>query len=176
MLGRGAQQKISALEGELQRLREQIAMIVTAPAGTVCSESGSNITDRLLQNQRPNSQRSDCTLLIILYICHSSVSGPAPLSADLSTPCSTPLRTPILTSTPMCPPPPPPPLPPLSVGNSREVSVTEVIRQRQAAKQEKAEQMGPSVDAASAVLPSMLEVLRDLNQVKLRTVERYTYT
>ncbi|KAA0707243.1 Mitochondrial fission regulator 2 [Triplophysa tibetana] len=134
VLGRGAQpeamQKISALEGELQRLRAQIAMIVTAPA------------------------------------------GPAPLSADLSTPCSTPLRTPILTSTPMCPPPPPPPLPPPSVGNSREVSVTEVIRQRQATKQEKAEQMGPSVDASSAALPSMLEVLRDLNQVKLRTVER----
>lgn len=102
-------------------------------------------------------------------------AGPAPLPVDLSMPCSTPPRTPILTSTPVCPPPPPPPpppLPPLSVGNSSEVSVTEVIRQRQAAKREKGEQMEPSVGAGPALLPSMLEVLRDLTQVKLRSVER----
>lgn len=42
MLGQDVQpealQKISALEEELQRLRAQIAMIVTAPAGTVCKD------------------------------------------------------------------------------------------------------------------------------------------
>ncbi|XP_055043994.2 mitochondrial fission regulator 2 [Misgurnus anguillicaudatus] len=94
-------------------------------------------------------------------------------TADTSTPCSTPLRPPILTSTPVCPPPPPPPLPPPpAVGSSMEVSVTEVIRQRQAAKRGKAEQMEPPVGVAPAALPSMLEVLRDINHVKLRSVER----
>ncbi len=42
VLGQGTQpealQKISALEEELQRLRAQIAMIVTAPAGNICYE------------------------------------------------------------------------------------------------------------------------------------------
>ncbi|XP_051961959.1 mitochondrial fission regulator 2-like [Xyrauchen texanus] len=124
--GQGTQpnalQKISALEEELQRLRAQIAMIVTAPAG------------------------------------------------DPGTPCST-LRTPVLTSTPICFPPPPPPPPP-AVGSSMDVSLTEVIRQRQAAKREKTAQCEPSVGSAPAALPSMLDVLRDLSQVKLRSVER----
>ncbi|KAF4096530.1 mitochondrial fission regulator 2 [Onychostoma macrolepis] len=130
VLGQGTQpealQKISALEEELQRLRAQIAMIVTAPA------------------------------------------------ADPGTPCSTPLPVPVLTSTPVCPPlppPPPPPLPPPATGSCVEVSVSDVIRQRQAAKREKLAQCDPSVCTASA-MPSMLEVLKDLNQVKLRSVER----
>ncbi|KAK9954061.1 hypothetical protein ABG768_016169 [Culter alburnus] len=118
-----ALQKISALEEELQRLRAQIAMIVTAPA------------------------------------------------ADPGTPCST-LPIPVLTSTPVCPLPPPPPLPPPAMASCTEVSVSEVIRQRQAAKREKLAQCDPSLGTAPAALPSMLEVLRDLNQVKLRSVER----
>ncbi|RXN17989.1 mitochondrial fission regulator 2-like protein [Labeo rohita] len=89
VLGQGTQpealQKISALEEELQRLRAQIALIVTAPA---------------------------------------------------------------------------------------EVSVSDVIRQRQAAKKEKLAHCGPSAGTAAAALPSMLEVLKDMNQVKLRSVER----
>ncbi|XP_073679653.1 mitochondrial fission regulator 2 isoform X2 [Garra rufa] len=128
VLGQGPQpealQKISALEEELQRLRAQIAMIVTVPA------------------------------------------------ADPGTPCST-LPVPVLTSTPICPPPPPPPpLPPPAIGSCVEVSVTDVIRQRQAAKKEKLAQCGPSADTAPAALPSMLDVLKDMNQVKLRSVER----
>ncbi|XP_051518219.1 mitochondrial fission regulator 2-like [Myxocyprinus asiaticus] len=47
LLGQGTQpealQKISALEEELQRLRAQIAMIVTAPAGTIRSQSGNAV-------------------------------------------------------------------------------------------------------------------------------------
>lgn len=54
--------------------------------------------------------------------------------------------------------------------------MTEVIRQRQAAKRDKAGHMELSVGAGPAVVPSMLDVLRDLNQVKLRSVERYAYT
>ncbi|XP_016359328.1 mitochondrial fission regulator 2-like isoform X2 [Sinocyclocheilus anshuiensis] len=134
-LGQGTQpealQKISALEEELQRLRAQIAMIVSAPA------------------------------------------GPSVLPADPGTPCSTPLPVPVLTSTPVCPPPPPPPpLPPLAMGSCVEVSVSDVIRQRQSAKREKLAQCGPSAGTVAAALPSMLEVLKDMNQVKLRSVER----
>ncbi|XP_067301938.1 mitochondrial fission regulator 2 [Pseudorasbora parva] len=121
-----ALQKISALEVELQRLRAQIAMIVSTP------------------------------------------------TADIGTPCST-LPIPVLTSTPVCPPPPPPPPPPLpspAMARCTEVSVSEVIRQRQAAKREQIAQCDPSPGTAPAALPSMLEVLRDMNHVKLRSVER----
>lgn len=131
VLGQGTQpealQKISALEEELQRLRAQIAMIVTAPA---------------------------------------AVSG---------TPCSTPLPVPVLTSTPVCPPlppPPPPPLPPPAMDSCVKVSVSDVIRQRQAAKREKLAPYDSPASTAPDALPSMLEVLKDLKQVKLRFVER----
>uniref|UniRef100_A0A8C2BAY6 Mitochondrial fission regulator n=1 Tax=Cyprinus carpio TaxID=7962 RepID=A0A8C2BAY6_CYPCA len=96
VLGQGTQpealQKISALEEELHKLRTQIAMIVSAPA------------------------------------------GPSILSADSGTPCSSPLPVPVLTSTPLA-------------------------------------QCGPSAGTVPAALPSMLEVLKDMNQVK-RSVER----
>uniref|UniRef100_A0A8C2B8Z0 Mitochondrial fission regulator n=1 Tax=Cyprinus carpio TaxID=7962 RepID=A0A8C2B8Z0_CYPCA len=102
VLGQGTQpealQKISALEEELHKLRTQIAMIVSAPA------------------------------------------GPSILSADSGTPCSSPLPVPVLTSTP-------------------------------SAKREKLAQCGPSAGTVPAALPSMLEVLKDMNQVK-RSVER----
>lgn len=117
--------KISALEEELQRLRAQIATIITAPAGPVVSPT------------------------------------------DPGTPCSAPKPAPVLTSTPVCPPPPPPPPPP-AMPTRTEVSMSEMIQQRQAAKKETLAQCGPSLTTA----PSMLEVLRDLNQVKLRSVER----
>ncbi|KAL0157948.1 hypothetical protein M9458_046024, partial [Cirrhinus mrigala] len=97
---------------------------------------------------------------------------PSIFPADPGTPCSTPLPLPVLTSTPICPPPPPPPpLPPPAVGTCVEVSVSDVIRQRQAAKKEKLAHCGPSAGTAPAALPSMLEVLKDMNRVKLRSVE-----
>ncbi|XP_036448399.1 mitochondrial fission regulator 2 isoform X2 [Colossoma macropomum] len=94
----------------------------------------------------------------------------SPLLSAPATPCSAPLPAPVLTSTPLCaPPPPPPPPPPPAVANLSQVSVTQVIRQRQAARKDKAE---PSECTSAAALPSMLDVLKDMNQVKLRTVER----
>ncbi len=111
--------------------------------------------------------------LISFYIYISSVSqAHSVFPADPSTPCSTPLRVPVLTSTPVCPPPPP--LPPPAAGTCVEVSVSDVIRQRQAAKREKLAQCDPSVSTAPA-MPSMLEMLKDLNQVKLRSVQRYGF-
>ncbi|KAK3519370.1 hypothetical protein QTP70_026856 [Hemibagrus guttatus] len=88
-----------------------------------------------------------------------------------STPCSR-FPAPVLTSTPFMaalPPPPPPPLPPPPPGvGSEQVSVTDMIRRRQAARKDKA----VVSEASSTTVPSMLDVLKDLNQVKLRTVER----
>ncbi|XP_068433426.1 mitochondrial fission regulator 2 isoform X2 [Clinocottus analis] len=84
-----------------------------------------------------------------------------------------------LTSTPRCaapppPPPPPPPLPPPSCpGSSTETpSVFELIRQRRRNGNDldKA-QLKPQDSQAEGFL-SMLDILRDLNQVKLRSVER----
>ncbi|XP_068610099.1 mitochondrial fission regulator 2 [Brachionichthys hirsutus] len=130
-----ALKKITALENELQKLRAQIATIVTAAPA-----SGLN-----------KSQNAPGTPL---------VSSPAH------------------TSTPRCaarpPPPPPPPLPPppaLSCPSSftESLSVLELIRHRK--KDEKAldkKQLRPQVRG----IPSMLDVLKDLKQVQLRSVER----
>ncbi len=102
---------------------------------------------------------------ILLYLYLICLSGPSVFPADPGTPCSTPLRVPVLTSTPVCPPPPP--LPPPAAGTCVRCPLSDVIRQRQASKREKLAQCDPSVSTAPA-MPSMLEMLKDLNQVKLR--------
>ncbi|XP_049613611.1 mitochondrial fission regulator 2 [Syngnathus scovelli] len=84
----------------------------------------------------------------------------------------TPLMSPIpaaaaLTSTPRCTPPPPPPLPPPSPC-SATLSVTELIRRRKCAGKDADKKRIQAVPS----LPSLLDVLKDLNQVKLRSVER----
>ncbi len=109
---------------------------------------------------------------ILFYLYLICLSGPSVFPADPGPPCLTPLRVPVLTSTPVCPPPPP--LPPPAAGTCVEVSVSDVVRQRQAAKREKLAQCDPSVSTAPA-MPSMLEMLKDLNQVKLRSVQRYGF-
>lgn len=87
---------------------------------------------------------------------------------------------PPLTSTPhrAAPPPPPPPLPPpCPITSSTEtLTVSELIRKRRKEKdpdkvvgQDSVLKRGPDVKG----MPSMLVVLKDLNQVKLRSVERY---
>ncbi|XP_028857896.1 mitochondrial fission regulator 2-like [Denticeps clupeoides] len=83
------------------------------------------------------------------------ITDPSGLSSP-STPCPS-LSDPVLTSTPRCPPPPPPPPPPLpapavikAVATKREVPAA----------------------PAPPTAPSMLDVLKDLNKVKLRMVER----
>uniref|UniRef100_W5UGE5 Mitochondrial fission regulator n=1 Tax=Ictalurus punctatus TaxID=7998 RepID=W5UGE5_ICTPU len=122
-----ALEKIQALEVELQKLRAQIALIVTTP------------------------------------------TADGPLPCNPATPC-TPFPAPLLTSTPFTapPPPPPPPLPPSPGIGLAKISVTDVIRQRQAAR------MGKSgvYESSPPAVPSMLDVLKDMNKVKLRNVER----
>ncbi|XP_060947754.1 mitochondrial fission regulator 2 [Limanda limanda] len=74
---------------------------------------------------------------------------------------------PTLTSTPRTAAPPPPPPPPPCPGTSTEtLSMVDLIRQRR--NNEKAPGRGVEVKG----LPSMLDVLKDISQVTLRTVER----
>ncbi|XP_030643192.1 mitochondrial fission regulator 2 [Chanos chanos] len=106
----------------------------------------------------------------------TSSSGPSTLPCDPGTPCSVPLSAPALTSTPVCPPPPPPPLPPplppAAPHGSSDISVLEVIKQRREGRAERPKQGEPSAGTVPAAVPSMLEVLKDLNQVRLRATER----
>ncbi|XP_019947349.2 mitochondrial fission regulator 2 [Paralichthys olivaceus] len=98
-------------------------------------------------------------------------AAPASGLNKLQTAPGTPLMSPHppLTSTPRTaapPPPPPPPLPPCTSVSTDTLSVTELIRQRR--KNEK----DPGGGAEVKGIPSMLDVLKDLNQVTLRSVER----
>ncbi|XP_013874372.1 mitochondrial fission regulator 2 isoform X2 [Austrofundulus limnaeus] len=84
---------------------------------------------------------------------------------------------PTLTSTPRCaPPPPPPPPPPCTNSSTENSSVLELIRQRQN-KETGSDQLQPQQSqlnraANNKQIPSMLDVLKELNQVKLRSVQR----
>ncbi|XP_076874812.1 mitochondrial fission regulator 2 [Brachyhypopomus gauderio] len=102
----------------------------------------------------------------------------SPGLGDPATPCFRSVSAPAFTSTPLSvpppPPPPPPPLPPPppTEAGSVQSSVSDMIRQRQAARRDKAGLREPPDGPVTPAVPSMLEVLKDLNQVKLRTVER----
>ncbi|KAI5612118.1 mitochondrial fission regulator 2 [Silurus asotus] len=96
----------------------------------------------------------------------------SPMTDNPTTPCSS-FHAPVLTSTPFTalpppPPPPPPPLPPSPALGSDQFSVTDMIRQRQGARKEKV----GVCKASPAAVPSMLDVLKDMNQIKLRNIER----
>ncbi|KAM3861246.1 mitochondrial fission regulator 2 [Diretmus argenteus] len=88
------------------------------------------------------------------------------------TPLMSPLTCPALTSTPRCvpPPPPPPPLPPPPPCLSSSTvtsSALDLIRQRR--REEKPHgQLQQDVKG----MPSMMDVLKNMNQVRLRSVQR----
>ncbi|XP_056151097.1 mitochondrial fission regulator 2 [Lampris incognitus] len=135
--------KITALEDELLKLRAQIAMIVTAG---------------------PTSGLT----------CSQNAPGTPPL----------PPLLPPLTSTPCCTPPlppAPPPPPPCPSSSAEPVSALELIRQRRKegkpsvhgqSGQLKPQDSDLTRDSQFKGIPSMLDVLKDLNQVKLRSVKR----
>ncbi|XP_074470886.1 mitochondrial fission regulator 2 [Sebastes fasciatus] len=110
---------------------------------------------------------------IAMIVIAAPTSG---LTESQNTP-GTPLMSsplpPALTSTPRCsaPPPPPPPPPAPCPGSSAEtLSVAELVRQRRNKHLDKG-QLKPQ-DSDVKGIPSMLDVLQNLNQVKLRSVER----
>ncbi|XP_042359579.1 mitochondrial fission regulator 2 [Plectropomus leopardus] len=112
---------------------------------------------------------------IAMIVTAAPASGLTESQNTPGTPLMSPPPLPALTSTPRCaappppPPPPPPPLPPPCPASSTETSsVFELIRQRR--KKEKDQDLPQ--DSKVKGLPSMLDVLKDLNQVKLRSVKR----
>ncbi|XP_032399441.1 mitochondrial fission regulator 2 isoform X2 [Etheostoma spectabile] len=80
---------------------------------------------------------------------------------------------PALTSTPRCAPPPPPPPPPPCPGSSAKTSsLLELIRQRRKNDKDLDNGRLKPRDSDFKGIPSMLDILKDLNQVKLRSVAR----
>lgn len=160
--------KITALESELQKLRAQIAMIVTAPPAT-----GLHSLNRVSASFHMLITSSGCVFANNFLI---GTNGSQDLPATLG------MCPPTLTSTPHRaappPPPPPPPLPPpCPITSSTEtLTVSQLIHKRRKEKdpdkvmgQDSVLKRGPDVKG----MPSMLVVLKDLKQVKLRSVERY---
>lgn len=66
------------------------------------------------------------------------------------------------------PPPPPPPLPP-PFSLQRTFSVIDLIKERRGLKTDSQKVL----DSKSAEIPSMLDVLKDMSKIKLRSVKRY---
>ncbi|XP_028659406.2 mitochondrial fission regulator 1 [Erpetoichthys calabaricus] len=116
-------QKISALENELARLREQIAQIVLVQEKNSLSATGEMVS-------------------------------PSPLPESVS---------------PALPPPPPPLPPPPPPCLQRSVSAIDLIKERKGKKMEQT-----TLHSASKPpdVPNMLDVLKDINKVKLRSVKR----
>ncbi|KAJ0026928.1 hypothetical protein NQD34_017928 [Periophthalmus magnuspinnatus] len=97
----------------------------------------------------------------------------APLAPDLE--CAPVMSPPALASTPLRPPaplpPPPPPLPPSCPSTSAPFqSVSELIKARKQNHDNDSQKDSTMIEGRG--LPSMLDVLKDLNQVKLRSVQR----
>ncbi|NWX39527.1 MTFR1 regulator, partial [Steatornis caripensis] len=70
---------------------------------------------------------------------------------------------------PPLPPPPPPPLPPPGLQQSR--STVELIKERKNRKKNSGQNVTENGPKKSEI-PSMLEILKDMNSVKLRSVKR----
>ncbi|XP_069091309.1 mitochondrial fission regulator 2 isoform X1 [Pleurodeles waltl] len=137
-------QKIAALEEELARLRAQIAAIVAV-----------------------QEQRDSVAAVSVL----DSPSDVHTFQGRTSTPLSTSLHQPKMHPAP--PPPPPPPLPPPPLPASTDVSnsVISLIKKRRAANNNHPTTNDPWKDSVES-MPSMMDVLKDLNKIRLRAVER----
>ncbi|XP_066556165.1 mitochondrial fission regulator 2 isoform X2 [Amia ocellicauda] len=104
-------------------------------------------------------------------------SGSARSQCELpGTPGMSPLL-PALTSTPVsvsrcAPPPPAPPLPSSPKCRAADISAFDLIRQRRATNVTKRSGREKDSSLKSSSLPSMLDVLKDLNKVQLRSTER----
>uniref|UniRef100_A0A8C0C141 Mitochondrial fission regulator n=1 Tax=Buteo japonicus TaxID=224669 RepID=A0A8C0C141_9AVES len=153
-----ALQKISALEDELTFLRAQIAAIVSAQ------------TLGSIPSRKPFWFEANHILFLSL------VFGTSPLPPATPLPI---LFLPAMTSTPLSVShnhfviPSPPPLPSgLPSGVDASNSAIELIKQRRAARNS-GSTAGDSADHQSTKnIPSMMDVLKDLNKVQLRAIER----
>ncbi|KAJ8008707.1 hypothetical protein DPEC_G00081210 [Dallia pectoralis] len=158
-----------------------------APGGPVPAETRARLRDTPLDHGsdpvalRKITALEDELLKLraqIAMIVTVPVSGR--LQNAIDTPGMSPVTAPVLTSTPRCLPPPPlcPPPPDTPLGPT---NLGDLIRQRREAGRGRVQEMGceagldgplQSQDKTAAPLASMLDVLKDLKQVKLRSVER----
>ncbi|XP_041108399.1 mitochondrial fission regulator 2 [Polyodon spathula] len=137
-----ALKKITALEDELSRLRAQIAMIVT-------------------------TQDQGYSMPQLGFMQPPGTPGMSLLPVLTSTPSCTPAPPP--PPSPLPPPPPSTPLPPPSC-RTAQVSAGDLIRQRHATNRSR--QCNRDKVSVSDSIPSMLDVLKEMNKVRLRAVER----
>ncbi|XP_040920481.1 mitochondrial fission regulator 2 [Toxotes jaculatrix] len=111
---------------------------------------------------------------IAMIVTAAPAAGPIECQNVPDTPLMSPPPPPAHTSTPRsaAPPPPPPPPPPCPGSSTETLSVLELIHQRR--KKDQLKPQGASLSTGLEVkqVPSMLDVLKDLNNVKLRSVER----
>ncbi|KAM9386483.1 mitochondrial fission regulator 1 [Phaethornis superciliosus] len=71
------------------------------------------------------------------------------------------------------PPPPPPPLPPPPPpGLQRSMSAIELIKERKNKKMNSGQNLSENGPKKKSEIPNMLEILKDMNSVKLRSVKR----
>ncbi|KAG9493468.1 hypothetical protein GDO78_001396 [Eleutherodactylus coqui] len=136
-------QKIAALEDELIQLRAQIAAIVAMQE-----------TKAL-----PPYTESICP--------YGSPSNALPLPSLASTPLSAQFFQCI---TPVAPPPPLPPPPPTNLNSAK--SAIALIKERKASHKHSPTERDVSEKGNVDKLPSMMDVLKGINTIKLRAVER----
>nr|XP_054771849.1 mitochondrial fission regulator 1-like [Lytechinus pictus] len=138
-----AQKKISALETELEKLRSQIAMIVT-------------MQSQLPQQADPT--QTPCTPVSRMSIAPMSTIPPPPPPPSFG---AAPPPAP-----PPCgaPPPPPPPPPPVA---APKLSAIDLIKQNRNKNKSK-----PNTTGSSEGMPNMADVLKGLGTVKLKSVAR----
>ncbi|KAJ6660112.1 hypothetical protein lerEdw1_018038 [Lerista edwardsae] len=156
--------KISALEDELAHLRAQIAAIVTMHGARNGNLSSKFVWLLIMMPLFLVSPLSN-------YIGSSLVSVGSAAVNSSDSPTGIHPKPPMTSSPVLTTPPPPPPPVMLSSGVDPRHSAIELIKQRRAASKTR------SVSDSAALqkdktLPSMMDVLKDINKVKLRAVER----
>ncbi|KAK2856321.1 hypothetical protein Q5P01_005056 [Channa striata] len=162
------------------------------PKGTVnrdvvrYSGPGPNQTQRgvrpVRQTAEPDALKKITALENELLKLRAQIAMIVTAAPTSGTPVKSFPHPPALTSTPHCAPPlppPPPPLPPPSKSPSNEtLSVVELIKQRKKNEKDldkaqlKLQDSGLSRGLRDKGIPFMPDVLKDLNKVKLRSVER----
>ncbi|XP_007058125.2 mitochondrial fission regulator 2 isoform X1 [Chelonia mydas] len=134
--------KISALENELTLLRAQIAAIVAVQGSRNSSQSGSDVLNSF-----------------------GIPSGSFPVPAMTSTPLFTAPDHFVI--------PPPPPLPSIApCGFDASNSAVELIKQRRAASKTSSTTIDKGEHQKTKEVLSMMDVLKDINKIRLRTIEK----
>uniref|UniRef100_A0A8C6Z4V1 Mitochondrial fission regulator n=1 Tax=Nothoprocta perdicaria TaxID=30464 RepID=A0A8C6Z4V1_NOTPE len=151
-----ALQKISALEDELVFLRAQIAAIVAGQTlGSVPSRKPFGLNKILVS----------LLLHAETFKTFSIPDGFYPVPAMTSTPLSISHNHFVIPS--------PPPLPSgTASGVDASISAVELIKQRRAARKSSSTTTDSADNQRTKNVPSMMDVLKDLNKVQLKAIER----